>query len=317
MAFELIMSKSARTPATKKGSDKETCDLCAGPFKASEEVLQCVGSCYLYMHRYCAGLARRHYMELKSASKPFVCFVCTQQLHKAEVMTLQTEVASLKNELRELRTLASSVAAAPPNSESSAEPQPNNDELRSLKEDLDQLKEVVSKSYAEVTAKGHPSADTKSQRRPGKGRHNQVRHPKDENSSGKDYSRPTTPKERVVGARKIWGTLRTTTSNAVSSTLSKLTSKGNQVQVKRKFKSIQNTNKTVRWWFVIRGSEDMLQEIESEWDHVSAQTNWKLEPLLKFPDPVDVQDNPPLQPESDTRSDHQSPSGQEAFLEIP
>ena len=61
----------------------------------------------------------------------------------------------------------------------------------------------------------------------------------------------------------------------------------------------------------------MLQEIESEWDHVSAQTNWKLEPLLKFPDPVDVQDNPPLQPESDTRSDHQSPSGQEAFLEIP
>jgi len=50
---------------------------------------------------------------------------------------------------------------------------------------------------------------------------------------------------------------------------------------------------------------------------VSAQTNWKLEPLLKFPDPVDVHDNPPLQPESDTHSDHQSPSCQEAFLENP
>ena len=110
---------------------------------------------------------------------------------------------------------------------------------------------------------------------------------------GKTTLVPPRPKERVVGARKIWGTLRTTTSNAVSSTLSKLTSKGNQVQVKRKFKSIQNTNKTVRWWFVIRGSEDMLQDIDSEWDHVSAQTNWKLEPLLKFPDPVDVHDNPP------------------------
>ena len=133
---------------------------------------------------------------------------------------------------------------------------------------------------------------------------------------GKTILVPPRPK-RVVGARKIWGTLRTTTSNAVSSTLSKLTSKGNQVQVKRKFKSIQNTNKTVRWWFVIRGSEDMLQEIESEWDHVSAQTNWKLEPLLKFPDPVDVHDNPPLRPQSDTRSDHQSPSCQEAFLENP
>ena len=109
-----------------------------------------------------------------------------------------------------------------------------------------------------------------------------------------------------MGARKIWGTLRTTTSNAVSSTLSKLTSKGNQVQVKRKYKSIQNTNKTARWWFVLRGSEDMLQEIENEWDHVSAQTNWKLET-------VDVHDNPPLQPESDTHSDYQSPSCQVGF----
>ena len=315
------MSKSAKTPAktpaTKKGSDKETCDLCAGPFKASEEVLQCEGSCRLYMHRYCAGLARRHYMELKSSSKPFVCLVCTQQLHKAEVMALQAEVASLKNELRDLRTLASSVAAAPPNSETLAATQPNNDELRSLKEDLDQLKEVVSKSYAEVTARGHLSAVTKNHKRYGKGRHNQARSQRDENSSGKDYSRPTTSKERVVGARKIWGTLRTTTSNAVSSTLSKLTSKGNQVQVKRKYKSIQSTNKTARWWFVLRGSEDMLQEIENEWDHVSAQTNWKLEPLLKFSDPVDVHDNPPLQPESNTHSDHQPPSCQEAFLENP
>jgi len=137
-------------------------------------------------------------------------------------MALEAEVASLKNELRDLRTLASSVAAAPPNSETSAAPQPNNNELRSLKEDLDQLKEVVSKSYAEVTARGHLSADTKNHKRSGKGRHNQARSQRDENSSGKDYSRPTTSKERVVGARKIWGTLRTTTSNAVSSTLSKL-----------------------------------------------------------------------------------------------
>jgi len=36
----------------------------------------------------------------------------------------------------------------------------------------------------------------------------------------------------------------------------------------------------------------MLQEIENEWDHASAQTNWKLEPLLKNPDPVDVHDIP-------------------------
>ena len=35
-------TKTPKTPATKKGSDKETCDLCTGLFKASEEVLHAV-----------------------------------------------------------------------------------------------------------------------------------------------------------------------------------------------------------------------------------------------------------------------------------
>jgi len=44
------------------------------------------------------------------------------------------------------------------------------------------------------------------------------------------------------------------------------------------FISINGTNGLVRWWFV----EDAPKTLESEWDQVQLQTNWKLEHLLKF-----------------------------------
>ena len=94
-------------------------------------------------------------------------------------------------------------------------------------------------------------------------------------------------KERVIGSRKIWGTLKSTTTAAVSSTLAKLTSvqPETQVQVKRKYKL--SDKKTVRWWFVVRGTEEVLTKIENEWERVSLQTNWKMEPVLRFQSAVD------------------------------
>ena len=82
----------------KKASEKEKqqrVDLCTGPFKASEEVLQCEGNCRLHMHRYCAGFPKTQYEELAANSTPFICLVCTQRLHNAQVLVLQNELASL------------------------------------------------------------------------------------------------------------------------------------------------------------------------------------------------------------------------------
>ena len=86
-------------------------------------------------------------------------------------------------------------------------------------------------------------------------------------------------KERVIGSRKIWGTLRSTTTAAVSSTPAKLSSvqPETQVQVKRKYKL--SDKKAVRWWFVVRGTKEVLTKIENEWERVSLQTNWKIEPM--------------------------------------
>ena len=38
----------------------------------------------------------------------------------------------------------------------------------------------------------------------------------------------------------------------------------------------------VRWWFVVRGDERVLKDLESNWGSVSIQTAWKLEPVMEF-----------------------------------
>ena len=38
----------------------------------------------------------------------------------------------------------------------------------------------------------------------------------------------------------------------------------------------------MRWWFVVRGDERVLKDLESNWGSVSIQTAWKLEPVMEF-----------------------------------
>ena len=81
----------------------------------------------------------------------------------------------------------------------------------------------------------------------------------------------------------MWGTLKTTTSSAVLSTLAKLTTIPQEVlNVKRKYKKSNDRVKPLRWWFVLRGSEDVMKKLDNEWGKVSLQTNWKIMPLLRF-----------------------------------
>ena len=100
------MSRATRTSKNDSEKAKEddlACDLCDSLFKATEVVLHCEGSCCKHIHRYCAGVSKYHYLEMKNSSMSFVCFICTQRLHKAEVQGVQNIIASLKEyELSEL-----------------------------------------------------------------------------------------------------------------------------------------------------------------------------------------------------------------------
>ena len=41
-------------------------------------------------------------------------------------------------------------------------------------------------------------------------------------------------------------------------------------------------NKLSKWWFVVRGEEEVLKQLGAKWNLVEMQLDWKLEPLLKF-----------------------------------
>ena len=84
---------------------------------------------------------------------------------------------------------------------------------------------------------------------------------------------------QISGARRIWGTLKTTTCAAVSSSLKCLTSFSYQIKVKRKYKTACDNHAVVKkWWFILRGSEERLQQLENEWELAATHTSWKIEP---------------------------------------
>ena len=54
-----------------------------------------------------------------------------------------------------------------------------------------------------------------------------------------------------------------------------------KLQVRRKYKTNQD-GKTVWWWFLIRGDEQVLVELEGKWDSIALQRTWKLEDCYKY-----------------------------------
>lgn len=64
-----------------------------------------------------------------------------------------------------------------------------------------------------------------------------------------------------------------------------------QLKIKRKYKTAENnsssaasgpTNRVIRWWFVVRADEQILQQLDNDWHKVALQTGWELTPLLQY-----------------------------------
>ena len=79
----------------------------------------------------------------------------------------------------------------------------------------------------------------------------------------------------VDGVRRVWGTMRDSSCRTVLGTLQRLTSVAQSIEVRRKFKKVGE--KKVRWWFLIRGEESVLECLQTEWANVENSTSWKLE----------------------------------------
>ena len=63
-------------------------------------------------------------------------------------------------------------------------------------------------------------------------------------------------KKRLDNAKKIWGTLRSTTTAAIRNVLTRTTceSLANRLTLKRKYK-MSTSGSVGKWWFVVRGEK--------------------------------------------------------------
>ena len=79
------------------------------------------------------------------------------------------------------------------------------------------------------------------------------------------------------GIRKLFGAARDMTASFIKSTLSVLKL---DIKIFRKYKKRfdKHTNREqVRWWFELWGDEKALKALESKWEQVSAEHEWRLE----------------------------------------
>ena len=273
-SIEIMASKN--NPAKRP---KVPCGVCQAPvIDGKDEALLCEGECGLWLHRGCASVPPSRYKTLSSSDEPFVCLCCSNY-------QLRKELAQVKSEL--------SVATA------------LTDAVEALKLEVKQLKETLAAATSELSslrsnrplAKSTYASKAAARRPAQQARHRNLTN-KDANRSNQtpSPSEPTdttathsadiparTSRERVPveGVRRVWGTLKATSTTAVASTLQKLTTVGNQILVRKKTRSDTN-----RWWFLLKGTEPLLCKLEGEWDKVSLQTNWKLEPCTKPSDSV-------------------------------
>ena len=71
------------------------------------------------------------------------------------------------------------------------------------------------------------------------------------------------PRVRVEGARRVWGTMKHTTTKTIGNAISCFY-KIEDLKIKRKVRSNPSTQKQ-SWWFVIHADEVLLNELESNW----------------------------------------------------
>ena len=80
----------------------------------------------------------------------------------------------------------------------------------------------------------------------------------------------------------MWGTKKDASTTVVLHTVRQLTKldSNKRLSVKRKFYEGEPGRRD-RWWFLLRGPESVLDELENLWNCVSLQVGWRLETCTK------------------------------------
>lgn len=250
------------------------CELCCDAIEKDHDTLQCKGECGCTVHRYCAGVTKRHFEELnKPGSLPFVCQWCSLKSASITIKQLQSEVEALKTELATTKTTLSNL---------------QNDRLQNP---------APVQSYASVAARTAPRSKKQQQRRPPRSQsttsstNSQTSQTPREASSASASTRarssPGTmattnerqPRVKVEGARKVWATHPHATVKTVENVTSRFCNMQG-LRIRRKTRRNGTSGRTI-WWFVIHADEAVLSELDEKWDCVHVQTSWTLNQCTK------------------------------------
>ena len=285
-------ASESKLESTATASD--ACPICALPIEDASETnegqaaLFCEGDCQCWYHSWCAGVSRQRYQSLAESTEPFLCPACTSQQQQRTIQELQGNVQALASEMLELKTMVAALQKA----SSTA----SNTETNITAAGGNELpwNTVVSrgnrgKKRNQTVCSGGGGAQHIS--KVPSSQHHSVQPTKEATSKASQGREPNGPSHAnprrkfvpIEDARRVWGTLRSTTTSAITNVIKRLTpgTLAENLTVKRKYKTNQE-GVSKKWWFVIRGDKHNLEILEKEWSKVATQTGWKLEPAYCY-----------------------------------
>ena len=215
---------------------EETSETCDG-----EDALVCEGSCQRSYNHWCVGVCRELCQPLTESSEPFLCHLCTSRKQQGVILELQENVRALSAEVLQLKTV---VEALQKESEATLETKSSMVITRDCELPWNVVVAKKKDNKGKISAQMSESSRSKN------------------TTPGLKYSDSKKPLRACVKmARKIWGTLKSTTVMGVTNTLKVLGKVPfGAVTIKRVYKTaISYSKRIVRWWFVVRGDEEVLE----------------------------------------------------------
>ena len=269
-------------PKKKQGSAlRGSCSICCQPVLDKDDALFCDGKCQQWLHRYCGSVTEQQHKVITDSQHSFLCPCCDRERQQVEITELRDNVEAMKMELAQLKESLATLSAVQTEMASATS--------RSYASSASTYSGSGSGSYASAAKRSNlgqsaygrrtrgrqPSSDTDGATKKAESSNVSMSATEPAVTAGKR------PKIQVVGARRIWGTLRDSTVNSVKNVISRICKLENGIRVRRKTKVSPVSNKT-KWWCVVHADEDLLTELNTKWDQVKAQTSWKLEPCFTF-----------------------------------
>ena len=270
----------------KTTGSSEVCPICAEYIidatdtHEGEEALFCDGSCQCWFHRCCAGVSQARYKLISESPEPYLCPTCTFDRQQAVIQDLQSNVQALTEEILQVKASLETLLKVPSCTYTAPGPAAGGEDREKGAVSSKLCWNVVASRKKGTKTKGgfvssscmppKNNVANSTSRRSGCG------------SAQSNKHAVSGTKEVFTGVRRIWGTMKACTVPTVIKSITRLTGIGSNVQVKRKYKT-NDKGKVVKWWYILRAEEAVLNQLEQEWEKVQLQTLWKLEPCYKLP----------------------------------